>query len=37
MKHSTGFPHKFHDVIFGLTALLLTLLIWSAFLAPAAL
>ena len=37
MKHSTEFPNEFHDVIIGLVALLLTLLIWAVFLAPAAL
>jgi hypothetical protein len=36
MRHSTLFPDEFRDLLIGVIALLLTLLIWSVLLTPAA-
>lgn len=36
MKRSTWLPNEYRDLIIGLLALLLTLLIWAVVLAPVA-
>jgi hypothetical protein len=36
MRHSTTLPNEFRDLLIGVIALLLTLLIWSVLLTPVA-